>query len=113
MEDMKQNNTEDKHMELQTIKYYKMICPECNKSYEVKLDLLLQLQKRHIYCYKCGKKLNVPKVDMRKIEAFNNMIDEANTAIENMSNEYKVLPDDDGLVVEPYGLAQEPIFAQS
>ena len=33
---------------------------------------------------------------MQKIEAFNDMIDKINDTIESMSNEYKVLPDDDG-----------------
>jgi len=100
-------------MELQPIKYYKMTCPECGKSYEVKLDLLRQLQKQHIYCYKCGKKLTVPKVDMQKIEAFNDMIDKINDTIESMSNEYRVLPDDDGLVVEPQSFVQDPVFVQA
>lgn len=109
MEDFMMNDLEDKPMLLSRIKYFTAKCPKCKKEYEVKLELL----KHQVYCYKCAIKLRIPEIDIQRVESVNRLINAANTAIETLSIEYKVSRDDDGLIINPLPLPQEPIFAQS
>lgn len=88
LNDLWEQNKENIMSEITKIKYFKTICSGCNDIYTINLELCEQ----SLHCYKCSRKLNIPGIEMQRIEQINALMHE-------LSKDYIIEPDGDGLVI--------------
>lgn len=93
-------------MELPKIKYIRVVCPECQKEYEIKL----KLKDSRLVCYKCMMALKMPSFfEEKDIDAANAAIDAANAALDMLHNRsVDVTFDGDGFSVNQLPFATTP-----
>lgn len=88
--------------EIKKIKYFKTTCQKCKEEYTINLELCEQ----PLHCYKCSRELKIPELEMERIEATNQMLAE-------LSKDYTIEPDGDGLVISRKPIRQAPAVSIS
>lgn len=88
--------------EIKKIKYFKVTCTKCHEEYTINLEL----SEQSLPCYKCSRQLTIPELEMERIEAVNNLLHE-------ISKDYRIEPDGDGLIISRRPLRSAAVSSEN